>query len=232
MLQGKTILIVGAAQGIGKATAELCAQHGANMVVADFNEDAVAGVAKSIGAKSIKVNVADEISVKSMFGQIEKLDALINTAGVMLGSFVPLEELSAETFRQTFEINTLGSFLIAKHAAPLLRKGNKPVIVLVSSIAATAGSSSYAYGTSKGGVTSLGVTLANKLAPDGIRVNVVAPGNIDTAMKRTVIQAEAERVGPGEQARFDLGEPLGVAKVLAWLVSDDADYVRGALFTR
>jgi NAD(P)-dependent dehydrogenase (short-subunit alcohol dehydrogenase family) len=74
--------------------------------------------------------------------------------------------------------------------------------------------------------------LANKLAPDGIRVNVVAPGNIDTAMKRTVIQAEAERVGPGEQARFDLGVPLGVAKVLAWLVSDDADYVRGVLFTR
>jgi len=113
-----------------------------------------------------------------------------------------------------------------------LRRGHKPVIVLLSSGAAVQGSSSYAYGASKGGVSSLGITLANKLASEGIRVNTVLPGNIDTAMKRSVIEAEAQRIGPHEQSKLELGEPIGVARLLAFLVSDDADYVRGDIRTR
>jgi NAD(P)-dependent dehydrogenase (short-subunit alcohol dehydrogenase family) len=111
------------------------------------------------------------------------------------------------------------------------------VIVLVSSGAATHGSSSFAYGTSKGGVNSLAVVLANALAPKNIRVNVVSPGNIDTGMKRSVIAAERERAGrkadiEGAVANAGLGSPSGVARVLAWLASDDADYVRGSVTTR
>jgi NAD(P)-dependent dehydrogenase (short-subunit alcohol dehydrogenase family) len=111
------------------------------------------------------------------------------------------------------------------------------VIVLVSSGAATHGSSSFAYGTSKGGVNSLAVVLANALASKDIRVNVVSPGNIDTGMKRSVIAAEVERSGRHaelERAVADagLGSPLGVARVLAWLACDDADYVRGIVTTR
>ena len=98
-----------------------------------------------------------------------------------------------------WEINTLGSFLSAKYAAPLLRKAGKGAIVLVSSAAATGGSSSFAYGASKGGVHNLGITLANALAADNIRVNVLAPGNIDTAMKRSVIEAEVARKGQPEK---------------------------------
>jgi 3-oxoacyl-[acyl-carrier protein] reductase len=109
------------------------------------------------------------------------------------------------------------------------------VIILVSSGAAVGGSSSVAYGASKGGVNSLGITLAAKLAPENIRVNVVMPGNIDTGMKRSVIAAEAEKSGKSLEdavAASKLGVPEGVAQVLAWLVSDDADYVRGMITTR
>jgi NAD(P)-dependent dehydrogenase (short-subunit alcohol dehydrogenase family) len=233
----KVILIVGGAAGIGKATAEVCAEHGATVLVADFNEAAGNDVAAAIKGKFYQVNVADEAAVSAMFAQIAtqhgKLDALIQTAGVLKGAYVPIEEFSVDMFHQVIDVNLIGSFLCAKHATPLLKKAGKGVIVLVTSIAATAGSSSYAYGSSKGGVSSLGITLANKLAEHNIRVNVVAPGNIDTAMKRSVIDAEAQRKGaPIEQGQYVLGEPIGVAKVLAWLVSDDADYVRGFISTR
>jgi NAD(P)-dependent dehydrogenase (short-subunit alcohol dehydrogenase family) len=235
-LENKTVLIVGGAAGIGQATAHLCTERGAHVIIADFNVAEGNRTASQIGGEFYPINVADETSVKALFAQIAQrhasIDALVQTAGVMKGSFVPLDELTAETFRQTLDINLIGSFLCAKYAAPLLRKGNKPVIVLLSSMAAVNGSSSYAYGASKGGVSSLGYTLANKLAPEGIRVNTVLPGNIDTAMKRSVIQAEAERVGPREQAQLELGEPIGVARLLAFLVSDDADYVRGDIRTR
>lgn len=235
-LENKTVLVVGGAMGIGQATAELCAERGAHVIVADFNVADGNRVASKIGGEYYPINVADEASVKAAFAQIAQrhasLDALVQTAGVMKGSFVPIDELTADTFRQTIEVNLVGSFLCAKHAVPLLRKGNKSVIVLLSSGAAVSGSSSYAYGASKGGVSSLGITLANKLAAEGIRVNTVLPGNIDTAMKRTVIQAEAERIGPSDQANLNLGEPIGVARLLAFLVSDDADYVRGDIRTR
>ncbi len=235
-LDNKTVLIVGGAMGIGQATAELCAERGAHVIIADFNVADGNRAASQVGGEFYPINVADEASVKAAFAQIAqrhtKLDALVQTAGVMKGSFVPLDELSVETFRQTLDINLTGSFLCARHAAPLLRKGSKSAIVLLSSGAAVNGSSSYAYGASKGGVSSLGITLAKKLETEGIRVNVVLPGNIDTAMKRSVIQAEAERVGPQEQSQLALGEPLGVARLLAFLVSDDADYVRGEIRTR
>ena len=83
----------------------------------------------------------------------------------------------------------------------------------------------------------LGIILANALAADNIRVNVLAPGNIDTAMKRSVIAAQVERQGAPEQfeqavADSQLGTPQGMAKVLAWLASDEADYVRGLVTTR
>jgi NAD(P)-dependent dehydrogenase (short-subunit alcohol dehydrogenase family) len=240
-LKGKTVLIVGGAAGIGLATAQLCANHEAKVIIADLNESAGTAAAKAINATFFQVNVSDEPSVKAMFERVEqqvgRLDVLLHTAGILKGAYVPLEDFSLDVWRSVIDINLTGSFLCSKYAAPLIKKAGRGVIVLVSSIAATAGSSSYAYGSSKGGVTSLGITLARKLADDNIRVNVVCPGNIDTAMKRSVIAAEAEQ--KGAPAKFEqmvadsnLGTPEGVAKVLAWLASDDAEYVQGAIFTR
>jgi NAD(P)-dependent dehydrogenase (short-subunit alcohol dehydrogenase family) len=235
-LQNKIVLVAGGATGIGKATAILCAHHGATVIIGDLNTVEGESVAHDIGAAFHQLNVTNEASVKALFAHISqthgKLDALIQTAGVLKGAFVPIEEFELDMFRQVIDVNVIGSFLCAKHAAPLLKQSGKGVIVLVSSGAAIGGSSSYAYGTSKGGVNALGITLAKKLEPQGIRVNVVMPGNIETPMKRAVVDLEKQMFGGGEQNSAVLGEPIGVARVLAWLASDDADYVRGEIRTR
>jgi NAD(P)-dependent dehydrogenase (short-subunit alcohol dehydrogenase family) len=240
-LNGKVVLIVGGAAGIGRSTALLCAQRGARVVVADREEAAGRATAEECAGLYLAVNVTDEDSVRGLMAAIEaefgRLDGLVHTAGVLKGAFVPLDEFSLETFRTVLDVNTTGSFLCAREAARLMKKGGKGVIVLLSSGAATGGSSSFAYGTSKGGVNSLGIVLANALGKENIRVNVVAPGNIDTGMKRSVIAADVERRGKPDEfgkavADSNLGTPDGMARVLAWLVSDDADYVRGLITTR
>ena len=242
-LADKNILVVGGATGIGHAAASVCAAHGGNVIVADQNETAGRPASAAIGALFVSVNVADEASVRRMFDIIaaryDHLDVLIHTAGVLRGAFVPVAEFPLETWQTVMDINVTGSFLCAKYAMPLIKKAGRGVIILVSSVAATGVSSSVAYGASKGSVSSLGVTLANKLAPDNIRVNVVHPGGIKTEMKLSVIGREAELHGQSAQqaiaqaaAGTQLGEPEGVGKILAWLASDEADYVRGFLTTR
>ncbi len=240
-LQSKVILVVGGAAGIGRATVELCAQRGATVILADIDEKGGQAAAQAASARYLPVNIADEQSVRALYAQIAadygRLDVLLHCAGILLGAYVPLDDFAGETFRKVWEINTLGSFLSAKYAVPLLRKSARGVMVLVSSLAATGGSSSFAYGASKGGVHNLGITLAAALAGDNIRVNVLAPGNIDTHMKRSVIEAEVLRTGTPEKmeqavAEAKLGEPPGMARVLAFLASDEADYVRGVITTR
>jgi NAD(P)-dependent dehydrogenase (short-subunit alcohol dehydrogenase family) len=237
MLKDKVIAIVGGASGIGRATAELCAQRGARVIIADYNAELGAQAAAACGAHFVQVNVANEESVAAMAATIKAefghLDGLIQTAGILKGPFIDIENFEAGMFRDVYEINVVGSFLCAKHIVPLMKAVGGGVIVLISSGAAYQGSSSYAYGTSKGGVSALGITMANKLAGDNIRVNVVAPGNIETPMKRSVIDADIARRGAdAEQAKLSLGTPDGMAKVLAFLVSDEADYVRGLITTR
>ena len=238
-LDGKVVLVVGGAQGIGRATAELCAERGAQVVIADINAIEGEKVAAAINAVFYAVDVSDEKSVRSLFEKIDKqygkLDALLQTAGVLRGPYIPIETFDVSLFRGVLEINVVGSFLCAKHAVPLLKRSARGVIVLVSSAASVSGSSSYAYGTSKGGVDALGVTLAAKHEADNIRVNVVRPGNISTAMKHSVIAADAERRGENYEklvSEAGLGEPGGVAQVLTWLASPEADYVRGVIHTR
>jgi len=198
-LKPKVILVTGGAAGIGRATAELCAERGATVIVADIDEQNGAQVARGANARFVQVDLSKEDSIKALYAQIEAeyghLDVLLHCAGILLGAHVPLDEFTSDTFQKVWEINTRGTFLSAKYAAPLLRKMGKGTIVLVSSAAATGGSSSFAYGSSKGGVHSLGIILANALAADNIRVNVLAPGNIDTAMKRSVIAADVQRKG-------------------------------------
>ena len=133
-------------------------------------------------------------------------------------------------------VNLTGSFLVAKAVVPAMKRAGRGVIILVASGAGVrGGSSSVAYGSSKGAVHGLAMVLEPQLAPLGIRVNDVCPGSLDTPLKRQNVIDGA--VAHGEDpdaalARAGLGDPRGVARVLAFLASDDADYVRGSIFTR
>lgn len=238
-LQDKIVLITGAAAGIGSATAGLCRERGATVIIADL--DATAGVraAGEVEAEFMYVDVTSEDSVRGLCASIEerygRLDVLIQAAGVLLGAYTSLADFELATWQKVLDVNLTGTFLIAKHTAPLIKSAAGGVMILVSSGAAVGGSSSFAYGSSKGGVNSLALTLRKNLEPEGIRVNVVMPGDIDTGMKRSVINAEAKKRGIESSsllAQSDLGDPIGVARVLAWLASDEADYVRGVMTTR
>ncbi len=246
-LQGKTILITGGAQGIGAATARLCAARGAAVEIVDLNREAGEQVAAEIRAaggraRFAEVDVADEAQVRVLMAGLGqrhgKLDVLICAAGVLKGAFLQPEEMTLDEFTSVIDINVKGTFLCAKYATPLLATGGHGVMLLIASGAGVSGpSSSLAYGTSKGGVNGLGMTLAARLAPRGVRVNVICPGEIVTAMKLSVVAAQAVREGRDPEAavaraRQEMGSPDGLARVLAFLASDEADYVRGTLFTR
>jgi len=244
-IRGKKILITGAAQGIGEATARLCARRGATVLLVDVKADKGEAVAASIresGGQATfhALDIRKEDDVQALFAQIGEthgyLDVIICAAGVLLGAYLQPEEFPTETFDFVMEVNVRGTFLCTKYATPLIVKSQKPVMILIASGAGViGGSSSIAYGTSKGAVNGMSMVLAGHLASRNVRVHAVCPGGIATEMKLTNIQDAAEKQGrPYEEmlAASNLGDPIGVARFLAFLASDDADYVRGTMFTR
>lgn len=244
-MDDKVILITGGIQGIGGATAQLCAERSARVIVVDINADKGEAFASSLRSSGhdvqfYRLDVRDPAAVEAVFGQVQerygRLDVLICAAGVLEGALLQPEEFPVETFDFVMDVNVKGSFLCAKYATPLLAASEKGVIILVASGAGVVGgSSSIAYGTSKGAVNGLGMTLEGHLAPRGIRVNVVCPGSIETELKLNQMRAAAEYQGQPfnkEEAAKRLGNPMGVGKLLAFLASDDAEYVKRNMFTR
>ncbi len=245
-LREKVIAITGGASGIGGATAVVCAREGAKVAIGDINSTDGRKIVKQITgaggqAKFVQTDVTQNQDARRLIEQAEssfgRLDVLITCAGILQGAMVPVENFEETTWDRVLDVNLKGTFLCTKHAVPAIKRAGGGVILFVSSVAGViGGSSSVAYGASKGGVHGFGLTLM-KLAGDTIRVNVLCPGGIDTPLKRTAIADIAEMAGEsGEDAvssaRPGLGDPEGVGKILAFLASDDADFVRGTVFTR
>ncbi|MCE7983447.1 MAG: SDR family oxidoreductase [Caldilinea sp. CFX5] len=242
-IQGKIILITGGAQGIGEATARLCAERGARVIIADVKEkgaDTAASIQASGGdAAFYRVDVRSQEQVINLFDQVKQshqgLDVLICAAGVLQGQYLQPEEFPLETFDFVMDVNVKGTFLCTKYATPMLAESQGVMLLIASGAGVIGGSSSIAYGTSKGAVNGMGMVLAGHLASRHIRVNVICPGSLNTELKRNVIQTQAEREGRDADALIansELGDPIGVARLLAYLASDDGDYVRRNLFTR
>jgi NAD(P)-dependent dehydrogenase (short-subunit alcohol dehydrogenase family) len=246
LLTNKRMIITGGAQGIGEAAARLCAERGAHVLIADLNPrgEQVAQAIREAGgtAHFLHTDVRDDAHVAALISEAAArfggLDILVCAAGVLKGAFLQPEELPIEDFMTTLEVNVKGVFLCARHAAPLLEQSGDGVIVVVASGAGVISpSSSLAYGASKGGANGLGMTLANHLRDRRIRVNTLAPGNIVTDMKMSVEIAAAQREGRSvdeaiAKASQEYGTPEGVARVIAFMVSPEAAYLRGIVFTR
>jgi NAD(P)-dependent dehydrogenase (short-subunit alcohol dehydrogenase family) len=243
-LQDKVVIITGAASGIGRATVDVCLEEGARLALADLPSTTLSSLEGLGGpdrpALVVPTDVTKVVDCRRVAGATldrwGRIDAVINCAGILQGGFVPVDDLDEETFQRVITVNLTGSFLMSKAVVPAMKRAGRGVIVLIASGAGVrGGSSSVAYGSSKGGVHGLAMVLEPQLAPHGIRVNDVCPGNLDTPLKRQNVAdgARAQGKSPDEAlAKADLGDPHGVGRVLAFLASDDADFVRGSIFTR
>ena len=247
-LTGKVILVTGGAQGIGGATARLCAQRGGQVVIADWNADNGAQAAAKLreygyAASFVQTDVRSPEAVQNLMAEVQaqhgRLDVLICAAGVLKGAFQSPDELDIEVFDEVIDVNLKGVFLCTKYAMPLFdaRGGSGTIIIVGSPAGVTGGSGSLAYGASKGGVNGYGMTLPRHMGNRRIRVNVISPGGINTELKLGAVAADAKKQGKVVDAALDeakqqLGDPEGGGRVIAFLASDEAEYMRGTLYTR
>jgi 3-oxoacyl-[acyl-carrier protein] reductase len=246
-LKDRVVIITGGGRGIGAATARVIAAKGGTVVVGDMLEaEGEATAAAILAAGGDAVFVRTDISkaadsarlAAAAVGRYGKLDVLICCAAILQGAALQAEALEEAAFERVLAINVKGTFLTVKAALPYLRKAERGVILLMGSEAGTKiPSSSLAYGASKGGVHGLAMTLEAQLAPHGIRVNEICPSSIATPMRINNLVDRARAAGRDpEQARAEAikeaGDPEGMANILAFLASADADYVRGTIYTR
>ncbi|NQW16090.1 MAG: SDR family oxidoreductase [Chloroflexi bacterium] len=245
LLEGKRIILTGGSTGIGRATALRAASEGAQIAFFDVNDSDAATALKEIESAGAKgrywhVDIVQEDQVQSAVDEaVEwlggKVDVLINVAGVLKGANVSIDEFPEDVWDFVIDINLKGTFLVVKHVARhMIPAADGTIIITSSGAGVLGGSSSYAYGSSKGGTHGLTMVLDGTLGQHGIRVNDVLPGALDTPLKRA--QVEAVHDATGKQGSLGdkleaLASPDGVANVMVWLASDEAAYVRGSVRT-
>lgn len=235
-LDGRTALITGAAVGIGNAIAQVLAEEGAHVYLADVNAagaDAAAAslVENGLRATPLAADVSRGQDVTQMFRTIAaggRLDAVVNNAGINVRS--DFRHLSDAEWVRIREVNLDGVVRVARDAFPLLQASGRGSLVNVASIMGHRGLRQLAgYSATKGAVAALTRALAVEYAPYNIRVNTVSPGFVETALTERVMRQPAIKQALIAQTPLRrLGEPREIAMAVLFLVSDESSYVTGA----
>ena len=237
----KVLLVTGASAGIGAATARLAATQGYDLAV-NYNSDeaganAVADAARAAGAKVLicQADVSDPDQITTMFAQIDagfgRVDALVNNAGVV-DKAARVVDLTHDRLRRMFDINVIGAMLVAKEAVTrMLAQGDGGAIVNISSAAARLGSGGQYvdYAASKAAIDTFTKGLSDEVAANGIRVNAIRPGLIETD-----IHAKGGEPGRAERLAHmvpmkRVGSAKEVADAVLYLLSDRASYMTGSV---
>lgn len=232
-LDGKVVLITGGARGQGAAEAMLFASEGATVVITDvLDSDGAETAAASDRIRFLHHDVTNEAEwiavVQDVLEDYGKIDGLINNAGIFRSR--PIAETTLEEYRLVIDINQVGVFLGLKHVGPLMCAAGSGSIVNISSIAGMrGGAGSLSYSASKWAVRGMTKVAMNEFAPQGVRVNSIHPGLIETPMLH---QLPAIEQGMTDQVvrRIPYGriaEAEEVAKLALFLVSDDSEYMNG-----
>ncbi|MFD9002076.1 SDR family NAD(P)-dependent oxidoreductase [Streptomyces sp. NPDC059582] len=240
-LDGRVVLVTGAARGQGEQEARLFRAEGAEVVVADVLDDQGAALAEEIGALYVHLDVSREdawqAAVRTAQETYGRLDGLVNNAGIL--RFNALVDTPLDEFMRVVRVNQVGCFLGTKTAAPVLADGG--TIVNTASYTAMTGMVAVgAYAASKHAILGLTRVAALELAPRGIRVNAVCPGAVDTAMSNPSVldpDADAEETSKALDGLYRklvplgrIGRPEEVARLALFLTSDDSSYITGQPF--
>lgn len=245
MLTGKVALVTGGRGGIGRAICARFEREGAVVYAADLNEG---GSLSSPGGESrfLKLDVTSQDSVKAAMAGVSegRLDILVNAAGIEIEKTI--EETTLEEWNQSFAVNVTGTFLTSKHALPLMRAATKAgasasLINFGSYDGFIADPGLAAYCATKGAVHALTRAMACDHGPEGIRVNAVCPGYVDTPMLQSFFTGDGSGGGGKsidelQQAVRDVhpmrtyGTPDDIANLVNWLASDEARYASGQLW--
>lgn len=228
-------IVTGAGSGIGRAVALRLARDGVRVVAADVDYSAARATAEAAGelAGAAQVDVRDEQSVRALVtaaAQDGPLAALVNVAGV--GSITNAPDTSLDVWERVMSVNATGTFLCCKHVIPHLRQRGGGAIVNIASIAGLVGMRNRAaYCASKGAVVALTRSIALDHATEGIRVNAVCPGTVDTPwIERLLDQAgETRERLAARQPMGRIGSPEEVAAAVAWLLGGEATFATGSM---
>jgi NAD(P)-dependent dehydrogenase (short-subunit alcohol dehydrogenase family) len=239
-LKGKVAIVTGAASGIGRATAELFAEEGAKVVIADLDakggEETVANIQKNGGAAIfVRADISKQADAKGISDKAVKafgrVDILVNSAAVfVLKGFAA----TVEEWQQSLGVNIIGTTLVTKYAVEHIKKQGGAVVILGSISSFVAQPDFFAYSATKAALVQITRNMAMDLGPSGIRVNSVCPGTILTP----ITQRHIDKVGISfEEFNKEegmktflgrIGRPREVAQAVLFLASDDASYVTGA----
>lgn len=248
MLEHKVALVTGGRGGIGRAIVARFLREGATVYAADLSESGSLAQHDDDGSRYVRMDVACEEEVQAAMTRVGaecgKLDILVNAAGIEIEKTI--EDTSLEEWNRSFAVNCTGTFLTSKYALPLLRKAARAgpsasIINFGSYDGYIADPGLAAYCATKGAVHALTRAMACDHGPEGIRVNAICPGYIDTPMLQSFFTgegsgADGKSIGELQQAVRDVhpmrtyGTPDDIANLVNWLASDEARYASGQLW--
>ena len=237
-LEGKVCVITGAGGGMGADATVRFAEEGAQVAVADVDGAAAEKVAGEVGGLAVQVDVSDEASVDAMYAAAAErfggIDVLYNNAGISPGDDASVLDTSVEAWQRVQDVNAKGVFLCCKHGIPyLLERGGGSVINVASFVAILgAATSQISYTASKGAVLAMSRELAVQFAREGVRVNALCPGPVETPLLLAIYgddpAAFARRQVHWPTGR--LGKPREIVDAALFLASDESSFVNGAAF--
>jgi NAD(P)-dependent dehydrogenase (short-subunit alcohol dehydrogenase family) len=227
---GRRALVTGAGSGIGEAVARRLHEEGAEVVLTNVNAEPVEAIAAELGerASAVRLDVRDEDAVREV---VRDLDVLANVAGV--GSTTAAPDTRLEVWEDVLAVNARGTFLCCKHAIPGMVERGGGSVVNMASVAGLVGlRNRVAYSASKGAVIAMTRALAVDHVADGVRVNAVCPGTVDTPWVRRLVEEVGESLDAlrARQLMGRLGTTEEIAGAVAYLASDEAAFVTGTAF--